>query len=65
MIERRSAVLQHAREMTALKKLRATNPEIRAVVNGKPHNHRVKWTDSYRNGGFARPRGEHAHVSEI
>ena len=34
----------HALEMTVPKQMRKTNPEIRAVIKGKPHNHLVKWT---------------------
>ncbi len=34
----------HALEMTVPKELRTSNPEIRAIVDGKPHEHRVKWT---------------------
>lgn len=34
----------HALEMTVPKELRQTHPDIRAMVNGKPHKHRVKWT---------------------
>jgi hypothetical protein len=34
----------HALEFTVPKELRQQHPEIRAVVNGKPHEHRVKWT---------------------
>lgn len=34
----------HALEMTVPKELRKSHPEIRAIVEGKPHDHRVKWT---------------------
>jgi hypothetical protein len=34
----------HALEFTVPKEFRQKHPEIRAVVNGKPHDHRVKWT---------------------
>lgn len=34
----------HALEMTVPKELRKTNPEIRAIVDGKADEHRVKWT---------------------
>lgn len=34
----------HALEFTVPKELRKTNPEIRAIINGKPHDHFVKWT---------------------
>jgi hypothetical protein len=34
----------HALEMTVPKELRKTHPEIRAIVDGKPDPHRVKWT---------------------
>ena len=34
----------HALEFTVPKELRKTNPEIRAIVGGKPHEHKVKWT---------------------
>jgi hypothetical protein len=34
----------HALEMAVPKELRKTHPEIRAIVNGKPDEHRVKWT---------------------
>jgi hypothetical protein len=34
----------HALEMTVPKELRKTHPEIRAVIGGKPDEHRVKWT---------------------
>jgi hypothetical protein len=34
----------HALEFTVPAKLRETNPEIRAIINGKPDKHRVKWT---------------------
>jgi hypothetical protein len=34
----------HALEMTVPKQLRKTNPEIRALIKGKPHDHLVKWT---------------------
>jgi hypothetical protein len=34
----------HILEATVPKKLRANNPGIRAVVGGKPHKFRVKWT---------------------
>jgi hypothetical protein len=34
----------HALEMSVPAALRKSNPEIRAIVNGKPDNHRVKWT---------------------
>ena len=34
----------HALEATVPKELRKSNPEIRAIVGGKPHDFRVKWT---------------------
>jgi hypothetical protein len=34
----------HALEFTVPKELRQKHPEIRAIVHGKPHDHRVKWT---------------------
>ncbi|HKB38706.1 MAG TPA: DUF4838 domain-containing protein [Gemmataceae bacterium] len=34
----------HALEFTVPKELRKTNPEIRAIIGGKPHEHFVKWT---------------------
>ncbi len=34
----------HALEFTVPKELRKTNPEIRAIIGGKPHDHLVKWT---------------------
>lgn len=34
----------HALEFTVPKKLRETNPEVRAVIGGKKHDHLVKWT---------------------
>jgi hypothetical protein len=34
----------HALEFTVPKELRKTNPEIRAMIGGKPHDHFVKWT---------------------
>jgi len=34
----------HALEATVPKKLREEHPEIRAIINGKPHPQRVKWT---------------------
>lgn len=34
----------HALEYTVPKELRKTNPEIRAIIKGKPHEHLVKWT---------------------
>ncbi|MBI3461884.1 MAG: DUF4838 domain-containing protein, partial [Planctomycetes bacterium] len=34
----------HALEFTVPKELRKTNPEIRAIVGGKPDEHRVKWS---------------------
>ena len=34
----------HALEFTVPKELRKTNPEIRAVIGGKPDDHRIKWT---------------------
>jgi hypothetical protein len=34
----------HALEFTVPKELRESNPEIRAVIDGKPHEHKVKWT---------------------
>ena len=34
----------HALEATVPKELRKSNPEIRAIVDGKPHDFRVKWT---------------------
>jgi hypothetical protein len=34
----------HALEYTVPKELRKTNPEIRAIIGGKPHEHLVKWT---------------------
>src|ERR1043166_4370395 len=34
----------HALEFTVPKELRKKSPETRAIVNGKPHEHKVKWT---------------------
>ncbi len=34
----------HNLEMAVPKELRKTNPEVKAIVNGKPDEHRVKWT---------------------
>jgi sugar lactone lactonase YvrE len=34
----------HALEYTVPKELRKTHPEIRAIIQGKPHDHLVKWT---------------------
>ena len=34
----------HALEATVPKKLREEHPEIKAIINGKPHPQRVKWT---------------------
>ncbi len=34
----------HALEGTVPKELRKTNPEIRAIIGGKPHARKVKWT---------------------
>ena len=34
----------HALEFTVPKELRKTNPEVRAVIGGKPDDHRIKWT---------------------
>jgi hypothetical protein len=34
----------HALEMTVPKELRKTHPEIRAIIGGKPDEHKVKWT---------------------
>src|SRR5436305_750758 len=34
----------HALEETVPKELRKTNPEIRAMVGGKPDDRKVKWT---------------------
>lgn len=34
----------HALEFTVPKALRESNPEIRAIIGGKPHPHLVKWT---------------------
>jgi hypothetical protein len=34
----------HALEYTVTKDLRKTHPEIRAVIGGTPHEHKIKWT---------------------
>ena len=34
----------HALEFTVPKELRKINPEIRAIIGGKPHEHKIKWT---------------------
>lgn len=34
----------HALEYTVPKELRKSNPEIKAIIKGKPHDHLVKWT---------------------
>lgn len=34
----------HAFEAYVSKELRESNPEIRAVINGEPHHHLLKWT---------------------
>lgn len=34
----------HALEFTVPKELRKSHPEIRAIIKGKPDEHRVKWT---------------------
>lgn len=34
----------HNIEFAVPKELRKSNPEIRAIINGKPHDHLIKWT---------------------
>jgi hypothetical protein len=37
----------HALEFIITKEMRQTHPEIRAIVNGKPDEHRIKWTHPF------------------
>lgn len=37
----------HALEFIISKEMRQSNPDIRAIVNGKPHEHRIKWTHPF------------------